>query len=73
MKNHTDLVPPEERCLIPSPAYGACREIDMGNWDGGSKRMVTAPVSGESVDGQAGIPSLLPYGRVLSRKNRNSK
>ena len=27
----------------------------MGNWDGGSKRMVTAPVSGESVDGQAGF------------------
>jgi len=39
----------------------------------GSKRMMTAPVNGTAVDGQAGIPSLLPFGTVLSRKNRNSK
>jgi hypothetical protein len=32
----------------------------------GSKRMMTAPVNGTAVDGQAGIPSLLPFGTVLS-------
>ena len=41
--------------------------------DDGSMRMVTAPVNGTAVDGQVGIPSRLPYGTVLSRKNRNSK
>jgi hypothetical protein len=35
--------------------------------------MVTAPVNGAAVDGRVGISSLLPYGTVLSRKNRNSK
>ena len=30
MKNHTDLVPPEERCLIPSPTYSALSAYGVG-------------------------------------------
>ena len=39
----------------------------------GSQCVITAPVNGAAVAGQAVIPFLLPYGAVLSRKNRNSK
>jgi hypothetical protein len=56
-----------------SAMLGSVPVVAQAEDNDGSKLMMTAPVNGAAVAGRAGIPSLLPYGTVLSRKNRNSK